>query len=216
MNYGIIYKATGPTGKIYIGQTVGTLSARKSAHAYRAKKGDYRTAFQIALLDEGFSNFTWEQIDTAETQEELDQKEKHYIALYDSMNPDKGYNGTGGGIHFTMSQKNRKKLSERMKGQPGTMTGKHHTEEAKGKMSAAKMGEKNPNYGKPVSEETKRRRREAGGLRKLTPDNVREIRKLLETIGYRKIAKLFNVDMRVIYKIRYGMAYAWVKNEEAV
>jgi group I intron endonuclease len=257
MSYGIIYKAAGPTGKVYIGQTVKPLSARKSTHKYRALKQDRRGAFQAALLDEGFSNFTWEQIDAAETAEELDRKEKEYIAHYDSMSPAKGYNGTDGGIKTVYSPEARKKMSEaakgrnhseetkrkigealkgeknpmfgkhpseetlkkmseRMKGKPNPMEGKHHTEETKKKMSAAKMGEKNPVYQKPISEETKRKRREAGGLRKLTPDNVREVRKLLGTIGYRKIAKLFNVDMRVIYKIKYGLAYAWVKNEEVV
>jgi hypothetical protein len=33
MSYGIIYKATGSAGKVYIGQAIGTLPARKSAHA---------------------------------------------------------------------------------------------------------------------------------------------------------------------------------------
>ncbi|MBC8275806.1 MAG: GIY-YIG nuclease family protein [Chloroflexi bacterium] len=35
------------------------------------------------------------------------------------------------------------------------MSGKHHSEETKNKMSKAKMGEKNNNYGKPMSEEQK-------------------------------------------------------------
>ena len=110
--YGIVYKATSPDGKVYIGQTVKSLARRKNDHSYRAKKGDQRGAFQLALLEHGFSAFTWEQIDTAETKEELDAKEKHWIAHYNSMDPGKGYNLTIGGRIFTPSLETRLKISK--------------------------------------------------------------------------------------------------------
>jgi len=117
MSYGIIYKAIGPTGKAYIGQTVKVLERRKSNHKFLSLKGDKRTPFLVALLAEGFHNFKWKQIDTADSQEELDSKEKRWIEFYDSTNPEKGYNGTSGGIKYSLSAETLKKFSEVQKGE---------------------------------------------------------------------------------------------------
>jgi group I intron endonuclease len=183
--YGIIYKATGPTGKVYVGQTTYSLNHRKGAHKYRSLKGDKRTTFQTALLDEGFDNFTWEQIDTADTAEELDDKEKAWITFYNSMIPAKGYNNQDGGKKFVASEETRRKNGEAKKGKQTWMKGKHHTEETRRKisealsgeksawwgrkhteeqrkkMSRALSGEKNPLFGKHPSEETRRKMSEA-------------------------------------------------------
>jgi len=151
---GIIYKVTNIlNGKVYIGQTTQTLSARKCAHAFMAKKGDRRTPFQIALLDEGFDNFSWEKRDEADSKEALDEKEKYWIEHYDSMNPDKGYNNQSGGVHNTPSLAARKKMSEVQKGNKNKL-GKRHNEETRRKQSEAKSGENHPNYGKHHSAET--------------------------------------------------------------
>jgi group I intron endonuclease len=114
--YGIIYKATGPTGRVYIGQTTYALKIRKGQHKYRAKKQDRRGVFQIALLEHGFDNFIWEQIDHADTVEELDRKEKEWITFYDSMNPKKGYNGTDGGMGGHLSAEARRKIGRAHEG----------------------------------------------------------------------------------------------------
>jgi group I intron endonuclease len=148
--YGIIYKATGPSGLVYIGQTINSLAIRKAHHALRTKKGDRRTAFHIALLEHGFSAFQWEQIDTAETAEELDAKEKHWIAHYQSDNPAHGYNGTDGGIKTVYSPETRRKISEAKKGKPNGKKGKHHTPEHCRHISEA-------NKGRVISEETRRK-----------------------------------------------------------
>jgi group I intron endonuclease len=118
MSYGIIYKATDPTGKVYIGQTTESLSLRKSKHAYRVKKMDHRGAFQIALLEHGFSTFSWEQIDTAESKKELDTKEKKWIAHYRADDPTFGYNATDGGTNTRLSPETKRKISEAKKGKP--------------------------------------------------------------------------------------------------
>jgi group I intron endonuclease len=178
--FGIIYKATGPSGKVYVGQTTYSLKKRKSEHKFMSLKKDRRTAFQQALLDEGFDNFTWEQIDTAETREDLDQKEKHWITYYDSMNPDRGYNLAPGGLAWSPSEKTRRKIGEANRGNKYNL-GKHHSEETRKKISEAKKG-KRPyvmteeicrkisearrgglvwNKGKHHTEETRRRMSEA-------------------------------------------------------
>jgi group I intron endonuclease len=172
MSYGIIYKTTNAiNGKVYIGQTVYTLAHRKGAHKFMSKKGDQRTPFQAALLDEGFSNFSWEQIDAAETPEELDRKEKQWIARYQSDKPDKGYNILDGGTHFTIPEETRKKISEALTGKHLSPShrknigegnkGKVVSEETRRKISEAQKGRKNIRHGYHLSEETKRKISEA-------------------------------------------------------
>jgi group I intron endonuclease len=169
--YGIIYRATGPTGKVYIGQTVKSLAKRKSQHKFMTLKGDRRTAFHIALLDEGFDNFAWEQIDAADTAEELSQKEKRWIAHYKSSNPAHGYNHTDGGIKTIYSPEACKKISEALKGRRLSVEhcqknrearkGKHHTAETKRKMSEAHKGINTWTKGRKLSPETRRKLSEA-------------------------------------------------------
>jgi group I intron endonuclease len=177
---GIIYLAINKTnGKVYIGQTTQTLKRRKAAHKYRSLKGDCRYAFGVALI-EGFDNFTWEEIDSAESQEELDAKEKDWIAHYDSTNPDKGYNGTDGGTKTTYSLEVRRKMSEVHKGMPGSFNGKHHTEETRRKISETEKGRPSPMKGRHLSEETRRKmsevrkgkRHSAETRRKLSEANI--------------------------------------------
>jgi group I intron endonuclease len=176
--YGIIYKATGPGGKVYVGQTVKTLNRRKGQHKFRTKKGDRRDCFHVALLDEGFDKFTWEQIDTAETPEELDAKEKQWIAYYRSNDPEYGYNISKGGPGSSCrpSEETRRKLSEAHKGlQAGEkhpLWGKHPSLESRRKMSEAH---------KNISPETRRRMIEAQKKRPPASEETRhkmsEVRK---------------------------------------
>jgi group I intron endonuclease len=139
---GIIYKATCKTnGKIYIGQTIKSLYMRKQAHKYRAFKGDRRSAFQIALLDEGLENFKWEILIAVESQDELDRWEKYYIKKYKANNSKYGYNSTDGGIKTVFNESVRKKMS---------IAKQNMTNETKLKMSVARKGKNNPNYGKQM------------------------------------------------------------------
>jgi hypothetical protein len=168
---GIIYKATSPTGKVYIGKTTYTVAHRKGQHIYMANHGYHMIPFHVALLNEGKENFTWEQIDTAENQAELDQKEKYWIAYYQANDPAYGYNITEGGTGAKHTEESRRKMSEASKGNKNWL-GKHHTVETRKKiseiaknrspetrrhMSEAKKGEKHPLYGKHLSEEHRRK-----------------------------------------------------------
>jgi group I intron endonuclease len=173
--HGIIYKATNIlNGKVYIGKTEKKLTKRKCNHKFQSLKGDKRSAFQLALLDEGFNNFTWEQIDTFNSADELEQKEKYWVSFYHARDPQFGYNDQDGGIHYTVSAVTRKRISEAHKGKkrtaearqrmseaqrghPGWNTGKHFSEETKRKMSEAMKGEKNHMFHKQVSDETRKK-----------------------------------------------------------
>ena len=87
----IVYKITNQVNqKIYIGMTTKTLEERWKGHLRCYKQTEY--AFHRALRKYGIQNFTKKQLDTANTLDELIQKETCYIDKFDSMNPKKGYN----------------------------------------------------------------------------------------------------------------------------
>ena len=101
---GIIYKVTNQeNGKIYIGQTIQTLNERKNKHYYKARQEEYTTHFINALRKYPEEVFIWEIIDEAETQEALDEKEKYWIAYYNSV--EEGYNTKDGGQAIVVTDK---------------------------------------------------------------------------------------------------------------
>lgn len=99
----IIYKVTNQeTGKAYIGATTRSIEERKIDHVQKANKG-IGSSFQEAIATNGADAFTWTQIDTANSSNELAEKEKKYILLYNSK--DNGYNSdSGGGFKKTVYQ----------------------------------------------------------------------------------------------------------------
>ena len=229
--YGIIYKATGPDGRVYVGQTTLSLKKRKSLHKFQALKGDKRSSFQIAILKHGFSAFIWDEIDHAETKEELDAKEKRWITHYDSMNPAKGYNNQDGGIHCSPSPETRRKLSEAMRG-------RKNSPETRRKISEAKKGQK---Y-KPFSEESRQKMSEA---HKKSPSVKKHIKKVADKLrgmpqpkvwgekcgkasitdeiaikiktdikeGLRvcEIARKYGVTKMIVTQIKTGRTWAWLQ-----
>ena len=95
----IIYKATSLIdGKVYIGQTIKTLQSRRAQHIRDAMNPKRRNVhFHNAIHKYGVDNFVFEKIDTAETQEELDSKERYWISFYRSNEREFGYNEDSGG-----------------------------------------------------------------------------------------------------------------------
>lgn len=235
--YGLIYKVTNKNnGKIYIGQTIKNLSSRKNAHKFMSEKGDRRTIFQIALLDYGFDNFTWEQIDTANSREELDENEKYWIAYYKSNNTEYGYNSSDGGVKTIYSEQARKHMSEAHIGQKVTEEtrckisafmkghkynlGRMATEETKKRMSIAQRGKKRTFETRlKMSEAAKNRKHTKDALCKIT-DKMREIKSTLkekDVIYIRKeiskgvknkvLAEMFNVSVQSICDIKHGRCW---------
>ena len=91
-----VYKITGPDGKVYIGQTGQPLKVRwrKGYHlSYKSGEGAIREAMQKY----GKENFRMEALCENLTQKGAWELEAKFIELYDSMNPEKGYNGKTGG-----------------------------------------------------------------------------------------------------------------------
>ena len=103
--YGIIYKVTNKiNNKVYIGQTIQTLSQRRNKHYYKANnEANINTHFINALRKYPKESFSWEIIDQANSQEELENKDKYWIQYYNSIND--GYNTKDGGETIIVTDK---------------------------------------------------------------------------------------------------------------
>ena len=92
----IIYKSTNKiNGKVYIGQTIKSLEQRIKGHI-KESKIDSNRPFMSSINKYGVSNFIFEVIDSANSLDELNDKEIYWINFYNSVSPN-GYNVTGGG-----------------------------------------------------------------------------------------------------------------------
>ena len=151
-----VYKITNlVNGKVYIGASK-NIERRWWCH----KRG--LTAIAEDLKSFGLDNFKFEVL--LECPEDmLCQWERDMIALYDSDDPEKGYNDKGDRPYSLKRNESLKghKLSEETKRRMSeSQKGKHnitHSEETKRRMSEAHKGRKRA----PFSEETKRRMSEA-------------------------------------------------------
>lgn len=115
----LIYKVTNlQNGKVYIGQTGGTLEYRRNKHEKESLNENRKTVyFHNALIKYGFDNFKWEIIkDNIQTQKELDDLEIYYIDFYKSANKEFGYNlKLGGKFGGIFNEEARKNLGESTK-----------------------------------------------------------------------------------------------------
>ena len=120
MTCGSIYKIVFPNGKHYIGLTTTSLEQRTKEHKSAAKYGDtkciYKAIRKYGLVD----TLELVEIDTADTIEELCEKEIGYIIEYNSyyMNGGCGYNMTYGGEGrngYVFTEEDRQKMSEAQK-----------------------------------------------------------------------------------------------------
>lgn len=92
--YGRIYCITNAiNGKQYVGQTVQKLSIRWASH--KRQTGGCR-ALSNAIKKYGASNFAIEELAEAASQSELDELERHWISMLNTMWPN-GYNLNSGG-----------------------------------------------------------------------------------------------------------------------
>ena len=123
-----IYKITNKiNNKVYIGQTTKNVKTRWQRHCSDALNNRVNTKFAKAIKKYGRDNFIVEEIDTAKTKTELNQKEIYWINYYNSIL--KGYNSVdGGGDSNTYKYKTEEEM-----------------EKIKEKIRQTKIGELNPN-----------------------------------------------------------------------
>lgn len=113
----LIYKITGPSNKIYIGQTSKDLRTRMSAHKRDHIRPIRACPLYNDMLKYGFDNFKFEVVqDNINDQDELDMAERYWIGFYDSCNLSNGYNQDNGGKSgCKKSKKTKEKIGKTTK-----------------------------------------------------------------------------------------------------
>ena len=145
-----VYKITCKVNnKIYIGQTIESLTQRFNRHM-GYQKDEHDTKFYRAIRKYGKDNFYIELLEEVSNQNELDKREYYWICFYDSVN--KGYNtkdciGKCGGDTLS-THPNKKLISEKLRksklGDKNPM-----------RINGGLKGERNGMYGKHLTEEQK-------------------------------------------------------------
>lgn len=116
----IIYKLTNTiNNKIYIGFTTEKKGVKERCRK-RIAEAKYKSSRKSYILNAirkyGADVFSVEQLDTANSLEELKQKEIYYIALYNSTDRNIGYNLTKGGegnLGLKMSDETKEKIRQK-------------------------------------------------------------------------------------------------------
>ena len=98
----VIYCATFTNRKLYIGQTSRTVHQRVKGH-YNIAFSKCETIFHRALRKEPF-DCVWSILEIVDiTKHSLNDREKYWIAHYNSSNIEYGYNGTTGGEGYQVT-----------------------------------------------------------------------------------------------------------------
>ena len=150
MAFGVIYLITNLLNSMkYVGQTKRPLKERISEH----KRGDQY--IDRAIKKYGWENFMVEVLEECDSFEQLNEREKFWIATLNTMSPN-GYNLNDGGRKIEIcSKETRAKLSAASSGENNGFFGKHHTKETKARLSEINRGENNPLFGKHPTKETR-------------------------------------------------------------
>lgn len=157
-----VYRHTFPNGKVYIGITCQKPHERWcNGTGYKHQKLVYR-----AILRYGWENIRHEVIADGLSFEQACGMEIELIKAYDSMNPERGYNTSPGGY-----------CGNGLTGENHPMFGKHHTEEARKKISEANRNRPSPTKGRALTAEHREKLRQAhlGRKQNRTPEWNRKI-----------------------------------------
>ncbi len=145
-----VYMHTAPNGKVYIGITSVEPTKRwDSGHGYKKCQ-----RFFYAIRKYGWGNIKHEILHTGLTKEEAENKEIELIKLFNSTNPEKGYNiANGGNCPGTHSEETKRKIGAAHKGKIVSDATRQKMREN----HADNSGEKNFWYGKHLPESTRRK-----------------------------------------------------------
>lgn len=88
----VIYKATFPNGKVYIGKS-GNFKSRIYQHRWNSLSKDKKMLIvSKSILKYEFENISWDIIHNCYSKEDMDLQEIYYITMYNSTNIKFGYN----------------------------------------------------------------------------------------------------------------------------
>jgi group I intron endonuclease len=153
----IIYKATFPNKKCYIGQTVQKLHKRIYSHKNNSINKKSKQLINKAIRKYGWDNVVWSIIeDNINDVDLLNEREKFWIKELNTLAPS-GYNLTTGGDGFIRAESTKRLMSK-------LLTNRKFTDEHKRNLSIAKIGKyngkNNPNYGNHTPKLTKKQYKE--------------------------------------------------------
>lgn len=147
---GYVYKITNTiNNKVYIGISIHE-PEKSRIRDHLCGRGNRLVA--QAIKKYGKDAFTYEILEANVFDEFLPDLEVAYIANYNTVHPH-GYNLTSGGDHATHSAETRRKISEAMSGEKNPNFGKPMSDEQRKKISESMIGQKR----KPLSAETRRK-----------------------------------------------------------
>lgn len=184
--FGIIYRFISPSGKVYVGQTIRDLKARRQEHERDAL---VKNSIVHKAIRKYGNSLVWEVIYENVPIHLLGDMEAWCIASHQSFGA--GYNaviGGGSALGYKHTEHARRKMSLSRLGKPQkestiakrakSLRGKKRSEEAKRKMSFAGLGRVMPqetkdkiraaNLAHVITEETRQRMRHAALRREQT------------------------------------------------
>lgn len=150
-NYSV-YKHTAPNGKVYIGITQQRPEARWQRDGLGYKGAGW---FRFAIEKYGWENFTHDILASGLSFEDACIAERKLIKRYDSRNPEKGYNVQPGGA---------------------TSRGSLLSEDARNKIRESKLGERNPMFGRTLTEFHRQRISKANAGVPKSPETLEKMR----------------------------------------
>lgn len=166
----IVYKHTlREDGRVYIGQTNGSLARRSRSDGSGYK---HCPKFNNAIQKYGWEAFDHEIIVEGLSLEEANKLEDEMILQYNSI--DNGFNVNRGGKNHIWTEEQRKIMSEQ------------------------NLGVKNPNYGKPRSEETKRKISEANKISQLGKRHTEETKNKMSKI-HQLYIPILCIETNIVY-----------------
>lgn len=146
-----IYCHIFPNGKRYVGITKTSLSKRFSA--------GYATCplMDRAIKKYGWDNIASSELETVNTVEEAEDRERFYISLFQTADPEHGYNILPGGdvSKCELTEDLRYKLGNGQRGKPRSEEEKKHISEGVKRKFSREAS--NGHYGMNASEETKQK-----------------------------------------------------------
>lgn len=177
--------------KINTKKYIGITSAKPPSNRWANGEGynrPHKSHLYSAIQKYGWDNFQHVILYHNLSKDEACQKEVELIKVFNTTDRQYGYNKSTGGETNFITENGRKTISEKAKERLSVPENnpfykKHHTDEAKSKMSMAHkklVGDKHPQYGKHHSEETKNKIRYNKNISKetvLCDENGKEIKR---------------------------------------
>ena len=153
LNTTLVYKATSPSGKSYVGITSTSLRSRQLTHKRDALRYNKKFTFHSAIRKYGWHNIKWEILEKVDSWELAQKREIFFISELDTYR--NGYNMTlGGDGHrgFKQSEETKLKRANKIRGK---LLGKKLSPEHVEALRKCQMGNTN-NLGTKLSDEQKK------------------------------------------------------------